>query len=148
MSLRHNSTRCGASWEKKDEHRNQPDPAPDKGDVWVWRCIDAVTRLRIASHLSKTRDIADAVPFLSKVADRLDDFEVLLTTDRLKAYHGAILEVFGVPEPAQKRRTGRPRKRRKVFGQGLLYGQLDKERLHGRLVCVDRRAVVGTMADI
>jgi IS1 family transposase len=88
------------------------------------------------------------VPFLSKVADRLDGFEVLFTTDKLKAYQSAILEVFGVPEPEQDRRTGRPRKRRKVFPPGLLYGQLDKERLHGRLVCVDRRAVVGTMAEI
>lgn len=135
-------------WGKKDQHRNQPDPAPDKGDVWVWRCIDAVTRFRIASHISKTRDITDAVPFLSRVADRLDGFEVLLTTDKLKAYLGAILEVFGVPEPKQERRTGRPRKCRKVFPPGLLYGQLDKERVHGRLVCVDRRAVLGTLAEI
>jgi hypothetical protein len=88
------------------------------------------------------------VPFLSKVADRLDGFKVLLTTDKLKAYLGAILEVFGVPEPKPERHTGRPRKRRKVFPPGLLYGQLDKERVHGRLVCVDRRAVLGTLAEI
>lgn len=116
--------------------------------MWVWRCIDAVSRLRIASHISKARDITDAIPFLSRVADRLDGCEVLLTTDKLKAYHAAILEVFGVPELEHERPIGRPRKRRKVFPQGLLYGQIDKERLHGRLVCVDRRAVVGTMADI
>jgi hypothetical protein len=88
------------------------------------------------------------VPFLSKVADRLDGFAVLFTTDKLKAYLGAILEVFGVPEPEQERHTGRPRKRRRLFPQGLLYGQLDKERVHGRLVCVDRRAVLGTLAEI
>jgi len=88
------------------------------------------------------------VPFLSKVADRLDGFGVLFTTDKLNAYLSAILEVFGVPEPEQQRKTGRPRKRRRLFPPGLLYGQLDKERVHGRLVCVDRRAVVGTMADI
>lgn len=116
--------------------------------MWVWRCIDAVTRLRIASHLSKTRDITDAVPFLSKVADRLDFEVVLFTTDKLKAYQPAILDAFGVLEPEQSGKTGRPRSRRKVFPPGLLYGQLDKERLHGRLVCVDRRVVVGTMAEI
>jgi len=134
--------------EKKDKHRNQPDPAPDKGDAWAWRCIDVASRLRIANHLSKTREVADALPFISKVADRVDGFEVLLTTDKLKAYQAAMLEVFGVPEPEQSRRTGRPRRRRKVFPPGLLYGQIDKEREYGRLVCVDRRAVVGTMTEI
>ena len=140
--------RCGASWEKKDEHRNQPDPAPDKGDVWIWRCIDAFTRLRIASHISKTRDITDAVPFISKIAHRLDGAELLLTTDKLKAYNGALLEVFGVLESEPRNRIGRPAKRRKVLPPGLLYGQIDKEREHGHLRCVDRKAVVGAMADI
>jgi IS1 family transposase len=132
--------------EKKDEHRNQPDPAPDRGDVWIWRCIDAITKLRIANHISKTRDIIDAVPFLTKVADRLDSFELLPTTDKLRAYKAAILEVFGVNEP--QNRIGRPANRRKAFPPGLLYGQVDKEHQHGRLVCVDRKAVVGTMAEI
>jgi len=148
MSLRYNSTRCGASWKKKDEHRGKPDPAPDKGDVWVWRCIDASSRLRIANHLSKQREITDAVPFLCKVANRLDGFEVLLTTDKLRSYRAAILEAFGVDPPEPNARIGRPAKRRKVFPPGLLYGQIDKEREHGRLRCVDRKAVVGTMAQI
>ena len=138
--------RCGASWEKKDEHRNQPDPAPDRGDVWIWRCIDASTKLRIANHISKTRDIIDAVPFLTKVADRLDSFEVLLTTDKLRAYKAAILETFGVDAP--RNRIGRPANPRKAFPPDLLHGQVDKERQHGRLVCVDRKAVVGTLAQI
>jgi IS1 family transposase len=138
--------RCGASWGKKDEHRNQPDPSPDKGDVWIWRCIDVITKLRIASHISKTRDITDAVPLLAKLADRLDTLELLLTTDKLRAYRAAILDVFGVDAPPN--RIGRPANRRKVFPSGLLYGQVDKERQHGRLVCVDRKAVVGTLAEI
>ena len=139
----------GASWGKKDEHRNQPDPAPDKGDVWVWRCVDADSNLRIANHLSKTREISDAVPFIRKVADRLGSTCVLFTSDKLRAYLAAILEVFGVPEPdAPERKPGRSPKRKKVFPPGLLYGQVDKERVHGRLRCVDRKAVVGTMAEI
>lgn len=140
--------RCGASWGKKDEHRNKPYPAIDKGDVWIWRCIDVTTKLRIANHISKTRDISDALPFISKVADRIADVEMLLTTDKLKAYYGALVEVFGVLEPEPANRIGRPAKRRKIFPPGLLYGQVDKERLNGRLVCVDRKAVVGTLADI
>jgi hypothetical protein len=88
------------------------------------------------------------VPFISKVAARLGNCQVLLTTDKLRSYPAAILEVFGVLEPQEHKGIGRPRKHHKVFPPGLLYGQLDKERLHGRLVCVDRRAVVGTMAEI
>jgi hypothetical protein len=133
-------------WKKKDEHRNQPDPAPDKGDVWIWRCIDVSTKLRIASHLSKTREITDAVAFIAKVADRLYTCSLLLTTDKLKAYYGAILEVFGVAAPPN--RVGRPAGRRKVFPPGLLYGQVAKERRNGRLVCIERKAVVGTLAEI
>ncbi len=99
--------------------------------------------------MSKTREVVDALPFLWKVAARLDGFEVLFTTDKLKAYYAAILEVFGVPEPERDRRIGRPpKRRRRLFPPGLLYGQIDKEREHGRLVCVDRRAVIGTMAEI
>jgi hypothetical protein len=139
----------GALLKKKDERRNQPDPRADKGDVWVWRCIDVGSRLRIANHLSKTRDIKDAVPFLRKIADRLGTRWVLFTSDKLRAYLEALKRVFGVleEEPA-KAPIGRPKKRRRIFPPGFLYGQVDKEREHGHLRCVDRKAVVGTMAEI
>lgn len=135
--------------EKKDEIRNKPDPAPDKGDVWIWRCIDVASRLRVANYLSKVREIKDAVPFIQKVADRLGSTWILFTSDKLRSYLEALKRVFGVLEPEPERQaTGRPKKRRKVFPEGLLYGQIDKEREHGRLRCVDRKAVVGTMAEI
>ena len=134
----------GASWEKKDVARNVPDPAPDKGDAWVWRAIDVKSRLRIANHLSKTREIKDAVPFIRKIAQRLGSYWVLFTSDKLKAYLKAMEEVFGVASD----HAAHGRKRRRVFPKGLLYGQVDKERVGGRLKCVDRKAVIGTMADI
>lgn len=135
--------------EKKDEVRNKPDPAKDKGDIWIWRCIDVTSRLRVANHMSKTREIKDAVPFIQKVADRLGSTWVLFTSDKLRSYFKALKWVFGVLEPKQEGKLkGRPKKRRKVFPEGLLYGQIDKEREHGRLKCVDRKAVVGTMAEI
>lgn len=89
------------------------------------------------------------MPFLSQVAKRLGTTWVLITSDKLRAYLEALREAFGVPESDQEEKhIGRPRKRRKVFPPGFLYGQIDKEREHGYLRCVDRRAVVGTMADI
>ena len=125
-----------------------PDPAPEKGDCWVWRAIDVKSRLRIANHLSKTREIADAIPFLAKIKERLGSDWVLFTSDKLKAYLGAMAEVFGIDAPPQPGKIGRPRKRQRVFPKGLLYGRVDKERVRGHLKCVDREAVIGTLAEI
>jgi hypothetical protein len=141
----------GASLEKKDEHRNQPLPEPDRGDAYIWRCQDVESRLRIASHISKTRQIKDATVLLRKVSDRIaiGDEQVLFLSDKLKAYPKGLLRVFGVSEPAPERPTGRPRKSEKrTFPQFLLYGQIVKERRHGHLVCIERKAVVGTMDQI
>lgn len=139
----------GASSEKKDAHIGQPCPDPAKGDVWVWRCIDPISRLRLTNHLSKTRDIVDAEAFLRKVADRIDSKELLFTSDKLKAYASALLEVFGTLEPEQENHIGRPRTyRRKLMPPGILYGQVDKEREKGHLVCVERKSVFGTIEQI
>jgi transposase-like protein len=138
----------GASSKKKDVARNVPDPSPVKGDAWVWRAIDVKSRLRVANHLSKTREIEDAIPFLTKIKERLGNDWVLFTTDKLKAYLGALWEVFAVDTPPPEGLRGRPRKRWRVFPRGLLYGQVDKEREHGHLRCVDRKAVIGAMAEI
>lgn len=134
--------------EKKDVSRNQPDPSPVKGDVWIWRAIDVMSRLRLENHLSKTRDIKDAIPFLSKIKSRLGSYWVLFTSDKLRAYLKAFFEVFGIDVATQPRHIGRPRKRYRVFPEGLLYGQIDKERVSGHLKCVDRKAVIGTMSEI
>lgn len=130
----------GALSEKKDVARNAPDPAPDKGDVYIWRCIWIRPRLRLANHLSKTREIKDAKAFLEKVASRLALSKMLLTSDKLRSYPEAILEVFGVAD------SNRPEW--KSLPEGFLYAQIDKERVHGHLVAVDRKAVVGTMDQI
>jgi IS1 family transposase len=134
--------------QKKDEKRNQPDPAPDRGDFWIWHCVDATSRLRIANHISKRREIADAKPFLARVAKRLASPEVLFITDKLKSYQEAMLDVFGIMQSPVRNPIGRPRKAQKIFPEGLLHGQLVKEREHGHLVCTERRALVGTMDQI
>jgi hypothetical protein len=130
-------------------HIGQPYPDPAKGDAWVWRCIDPISRLRLANHLSKTRDIVDAEAFLRKVAARIDSTELLFTSDKLKAYASALLEVFGTEEPEHEDHIGRPTKhRRKVMPSGIFYGQVDKEREKGHLVCVERKSVFGTIDQI
>lgn len=99
-----------------------------------------INRLRVANHLSKTRSIKDAKAFLEKVASRLAPSKILVTSDKLRSYLQALLEVFGVVDedcPAHK-----------VFPEGFLYAQIDKERVHGHLVAVDRKPVVGTMDQI
>jgi IS1 family transposase len=142
-------TSYGASSEKKDKHTGQPYPDPARGDVWIWRCIDPISRFRVANHLSKTRDIADAEMFLRKVADKIDYQQLLFTTDKLKAYAKALLEVFGKEEPEAQDHVGRPRThQRKVMPDNILYGQVDKEREKGHLVCVERRSVFGSIEQI
>ena len=94
----------------------------------------------MANHLSKTRGIKDAKAFLEKVASRLATSKILVTSDKLRSYPEAVLQVFGIadmnwPSP-------------KSFPDGFLYAQIDKERVHGHLVAVDRKPVVGTMEQI
>jgi hypothetical protein len=139
----------GALSEKKDAHIGQPCPDPTRGDVWVWHCIDPISRLRITNHLSKTREIFDASVFLEKVQSRIDSQELLFTSDKLKAYASALLNVFGKVDPEPEGHTGRPRKhQRKVMPDGILYGQVDKEREKGHLVCVERKSVFGSVEQI
>lgn len=134
--------------EKKDRATNVPDPAPDKGDVWVWRAIDVKSRLRVTNHLSKTREIADATPFLSRIKERLGSEWILFTSDKLRAYLGAFQKVYSIEVPPPPKHRGRPRKRYWVFPKGLLYGQIAKERKQGHLECVERDAVIGTIEEI
>lgn len=96
--------------------------------------------MRVANHLSKTRDIKDAKAFLEKVASRLASSKILVTSDKLRSYPEALLQIFGVADIDQPLS--------KVFPEGFLYAQIDKERVHGHLIAVDRKPVVGTLAQI
>ncbi len=107
--------------------------------------MDVAHRLRIASHLSKTREIDDAVVILKKVAQRLHSKAVLITSDKLKAYPMAIRKVFASSKPPKSARGAGPTK---LYPVGLLYGQVVKVEEHGHLRCVERRAVIGTAEQI
>lgn len=90
--------------------------------------------------MSKTRNITDARAFLEKVASRLASSKILVTSDKLRSYPEALLEVFGIADenwPDWK-----------SYPEGFLYAQIDKERKSGHLVAVDRKPVVGTMDQI
>jgi hypothetical protein len=131
--------RSGASSEKKDEARNKPGPDPGKGDVYVLRCIDAKSKLRIASHLSKTIWSKDAEALLRKVRSRLGHMRVLFTSDKLRGHTAAFRRVFGTTK------TGKDGEPVTVYPKGLMYAQIDKERKSGHLKAVDRKVVIGTM---
>jgi IS1 family transposase len=66
---------------------------PDAGDIWLWVCIDADTKL-VPSWMLGQRDLATARDFISDVASRLKN-RVQITADGHRAYLQAIEDEFG-----------------------------------------------------
>lgn len=63
------------------------------GDVWIWSCIDAETKLIFSWHIGM-RGADDARAFLFDVAGRVDG-RFQLTTDGHRAYLRAVIDAFG-----------------------------------------------------
>jgi len=63
------------------------------GDVWLWTCVDAESKLIFSWHVGM-READDAYSFISDVAGRVNG-RFQLTTDGLSAYSRAVLNVFG-----------------------------------------------------
>jgi transposase-like protein len=61
---------------------------------WFWDIIDTDTRFLIASHLSKTRSMDDAIELFSKAKIRSKTRPNVIITDRLLQYPGAFNKVF------------------------------------------------------
>jgi transposase-like protein len=61
---------------------------------WFWDIIDTNTRFLIASHLSKTRTIADAIKLFSMAKKRSKIRPSIIITDKLGVYHRAFNKVF------------------------------------------------------
>jgi transposase-like protein len=61
---------------------------------WFWDIIDTDTRFLIASHLSRTRTMEDAIELFSvaKAKSKIRPKEII--TDKLGIYHGAFNKVF------------------------------------------------------
>jgi len=61
---------------------------------WYWDIIDTGTRFLIASHLSKTRRMDDAIELFSVAKAKSKIRPSVIITDRLNLYHGAFNKVF------------------------------------------------------
>jgi IS1 family transposase len=66
---------------------------PDAGDIWLWVCIDADSKL-VASWRLGQRDLATATDFVEDVAKRVKG-RVQITTDQLRTYLNVVEDAFG-----------------------------------------------------
>jgi transposase-like protein len=69
---------------------------------WFWDAIDAGTGFLIASHLSRTRSMEDAIKFFSMARWRSQTRPRLVLTDKMGAYYRAFNKVFYSSEPAHR----------------------------------------------
>jgi hypothetical protein len=66
---------------------------PDAGDVWLWVCVDADSKLVPSWRLGQ-RDLATAKDFVEDIAKRVSG-RVQITTDALRTYLNVIEDAFG-----------------------------------------------------
>ncbi len=67
---------------------------PDAGDVWLWVCIDADSKL-VLTWMLGGRDLATAKEFVNDIESRLTKL-VQITTDGHRVYLNAIEDAFGM----------------------------------------------------
>jgi IS1 family transposase len=79
----------------KDKNRTEEiaRKCPDAGDVWLWVCVDADTKLVASGRLGQ-RDLATAKDFVEDIAKRVKG-RVQITTDAPKTYVNVIEDAFG-----------------------------------------------------
>jgi IS1 family transposase len=78
----------------KDKNRTEEiaRKCPDPGDVWLWVCIDADSKL-VASWRLGQRDLATAKDFVEDIAKRVKG-RVQITTDQLRTYLNVVEDAF------------------------------------------------------
>ncbi len=108
--------------------------------LWVWFALDARTKIIAALKVGpRTQPMAHAVVHaLVKVL--APDCLPVFTSDGLKLYFYALTAHFG----SWIESTGKQTRHWQVRA-GLLYGQLVKHYRRRRLVCVERRALLGSL---
>jgi IS1 family transposase len=79
----------------KEAHRlkAKTNKSYDKGDVWVWVCTCADTKLVPAFYVGK-RDVVAAFDLMLDLGDRLDGRRIQLTTDGFRSYLAAVGATF------------------------------------------------------
>jgi IS1 family transposase len=116
---------------------------------WVWTGIDAVSKLWLDTVIGD-RSQACAQTLIHAIARLLAPGCLpLFISDQWSAYGTALLTHFGhfVPTP-RRHRLGRPPKPRWQPLPGLLYAQVVKQRVKGRVVDVTYQAVYGSLDTI
>lgn len=63
--------------------------------VWYWDIIDAKTRFLLAFHMSRTRNISDAITLFKQAEQRTGKAPRVIVTDGLAVYLDATEQVFG-----------------------------------------------------
>jgi IS1 family transposase len=111
----------------------------DRGDFWLWACIDADTKL-IFSHRVGKRSWIDGWTFVRDVRERVSG-PVQIATDQLRAYPFHIREHFGYEGYSYGTET-------KVFGEPRLpdgtLARLGHNEGVAKMETVERKAVVGS----
>lgn len=67
----------------------------DKANAWFWDCIDERTRFLLASHISRTRTIADVEIILSNALENATRSPRFIISDGMSAYPDGVERVFG-----------------------------------------------------
>jgi IS1 family transposase len=66
---------------------------PDAGDIWLWVCVDADSKL-VPTWMLGRRDMVTATAFVEDIAKRVRG-RIQITTDAFKVYLNVIENVFG-----------------------------------------------------
>ena len=79
----------------KDKNRTEEiaRKCPDAGDIWLWVCVDADSKLVPSWRLGQ-RDLATATDFVEDIAKRVKG-RIQITTDALRTYLNVIENTFG-----------------------------------------------------
>lgn len=128
-------------WQYVGAHsgRLAKDDKTERGDYWLWACIDADTKL-IFSHKVGKRDWITGLTFVEDVRERVKG-PVQIATDNLKAYPFHIRTAFGYEGYSYGTET-------KIFGEPQLLdgtlARLGKNEGVRKMMTAERAAVVGS----
>jgi IS1 family transposase len=119
------------------------------GDAWVWVGFDPVAKTLPAFVVGK-RTKANAYKLVEKIYRVTDGVIPFFTSDELKHYKDALLNVYGIPEeiPKEPRKRGRPKKPTRRPPPGLNYAQVVKHRRKGRVASISSKVIFGKEEEI
>jgi IS1 family transposase len=128
-------------WQYVGAHagRLPKDDKTERGDYWLWACIDADTKL-VISHKVGKRDYWTGNTFVEDVRNRVK-LPVQIATDNLRAYPFHIRQHFGYEGYSYGTET-------KIFGEPKLpdgtLARLGRNEGVSRMQTAERAAVVGS----